>query len=110
MGKKYQPSGYQIINLNLTGKTSGTPFDAETEDEKILLNIFQKILHQEIQTKPILLSVILTGYTFLGFPILSPTGINISDVRYDGLNIDSVVSLRIMATVDNQLEYVLIDE
>lgn len=110
MVKKYQPSGYQIINLNLTGKTNGTPFDAETEDEKILLDILLKMSHQEIPTKPILINIVLSGYMFLGFPIMTQQGINLSYVIYDGLNVDSVTSITIRENGANKLVYVLVDE
>lgn len=52
MAKKYQPSGYQIINLDLSDKTSGTPFTPETDDEKLLL----KLLENGVE-KPILLHI-----------------------------------------------------
>ena len=60
MAKKYNPSGYQIINLDLTGKTSGTAFTPETEDEKLLYNI----LVNKKCNKPILLQI-LWGVTLL---------------------------------------------
>ena len=63
MAKKYQPSGYQIINLDLTDKTSGTPFTPETEDEKLLY----EILSSGKITKPILLDIKTSGYHFSGF-------------------------------------------
>lgn len=66
MAKKYQPSGYQIINLDLSGKTSGTGFAPETEDEKLLYSI----LRDTNNVKPILLHVLTTyGYEYVGFGI-----------------------------------------
>ena len=66
MAKKYVPSGYQIINIDIAGKTSGTAFDPVTEDEKILYDLLVK--SEEISTlpnKPILLrvpNVLLMGF------------------------------------------------
>ena len=64
MSKKYVPSGYQIINLNLSAQTSGTAFSVGTDDEKLLCDI----LNSGIK-KPILLSIIDTsGDEWLGIP------------------------------------------
>ena len=66
MAKKYVPSGYQIINLDLTGKTSGTPFTPETEDEKLL----HQILSSGKIEKPILIHLITSGYEFHSFGLV----------------------------------------
>ena len=66
MAKKYQPSGYYIINLDLSDKTSGTPFTPETDDEKLLFNI----LSNAIINKPILLKLVTQNMgTYVGFPL-----------------------------------------
>lgn len=52
MGKKYVPSGYQIIYLDFQGKTSGQSFDPETEDEKVLFSV---LLNEN--AKPIYLTI-----------------------------------------------------
>ena len=54
--KKYVPNGYQIINLDLTGKTSGTSFAPETEDEKLLHDLLIRYGNDE-NVKPVLLSI-----------------------------------------------------
>lgn len=63
--KKYVPSGYQIINIDLTGKTSGTPFTPETEDEKLL----HEILSSGELKKPILLDITTSSYHVVGFVV-----------------------------------------
>lgn len=63
MSKKYVPSGYQIISIDVSDKTSGTPFSPETEDEKLLYEI---LLSDEIK-KPILLDIKSSGYHLVGF-------------------------------------------
>lgn len=58
MAKKYVPSGYQIINIDLTGKTSGIAFDPVTEDEKMLYDLLVKSEEKTtLPNKPILLRV-----------------------------------------------------
>lgn len=52
--KKYVPSGYQIINIDLTGKQSGSSWEPSTEDEKILFDLLTRNNNGEI-VKPILL-------------------------------------------------------
>ena len=57
MAKKYVPSGYQIINLDITATAfDGTPFtiSAETEDEITLCDILDDNKQYE---KPILLKI-----------------------------------------------------
>lgn len=68
MGKKYTPSGYQIINIDVSARTSGIPFTPETEDEKLL----HEILSSGEIKKPILLNVITSLYgTITAFPIIT---------------------------------------
>ena len=64
MAKKYIPSGYQIISIDVSDKTNGTPFTPETEDEKLLY----EILSSDKIKKPILLDFKTSGYHFIGFP------------------------------------------
>lgn len=42
MAKKYSPSGYQIINLDLSDKTKNVAFTPETDDEKLLYELINK--------------------------------------------------------------------
>ena len=66
MAKKYVPSGYQIININASDKTSGTPFDVETDDEKVLFDLLSKEI-----TKPILLYCVDTEeQEWIGIPVI----------------------------------------
>ena len=68
MGKKYTPSGYQIINIDVTDKTSGTAFTPETEDEKIL----HEILSSGEIKKPILLRLFgISNTVIVGFPVIT---------------------------------------
>ena len=53
MAKKYNPSGYQIINIDASQQTSGVAFTPETDDEKLLLSL----MNSEI-VKPILLKLV----------------------------------------------------
>ena len=75
MSKKYVPSGYQIINLDVSDKTSGIPFTPETEDEKIL----HEILSSGKLSKPILLHII-TGapYEITGFAVKTDNSISLT--------------------------------
>lgn len=67
MGKKYTPSGYQIISIDVSAKTSGTAFTPETEDEKLL----HEILSSGEIKKPILLKLFGIADTVLvGFPFI----------------------------------------
>lgn len=67
MAKKYVPSGYQIITIDMTNKTSGTAFTPETEDEKIL----HEILSSGEISKPILLSLVgVTDDRCFGFGVV----------------------------------------
>ena len=64
MAKKYQPSGYQIIVLDMNNQVSATPFTPQTEDEKILYDL----LIDEKNNKPILLDIKTPSpYHFIGF-------------------------------------------
>ena len=54
MGKKYSPSGYQIIDIKISQDvTSGATITATTEDEKILC----KLLSGLSMSKPVLLTI-----------------------------------------------------
>ena len=66
MAKKYIPSGYQIISIDVSDKSSGTGFTPETEDEKILY----EILSSSKFTKPILLDIDTGAYHYIGFAII----------------------------------------
>ena len=82
MAKKYVPSGYQIINIDASDKTSGTPFTPETEDEKLLL----KYLKSDKIEKPLLLHCIsISGVTSNGFVNIIDGAISFSS--YDGTNV-----------------------
>lgn len=64
MAKKYNPSGYQIIDIDASDKTSGTAFDVVTEDEKLLVEILTNGVK-----KPLLMKVIDTaGDLWMGIP------------------------------------------
>ena len=66
MSKKYVPSGYQIININVENKTSGNAFYPETDDEKLL----EQLLVNGCK-KPILLRLVtLVMGEFLCFPVM----------------------------------------
>lgn len=69
--KKYTPSGYQIINIDVSDKTSGTPFTPETEDEKLLHSLLSS---GKLEPKPILLTVYggENGYYMSGFGVINP--------------------------------------
>ena len=74
MSKKYVPSGYQIINIDASDKTAGIPFDAVTEDEKLLLSFLQYG-----SKKPILLELVDTeGYYWKGYPTFFNSALSLS--------------------------------
>ena len=77
MGKKYSPSGYTIITIDVKDKTSGTPFTPETDDEKLLYNL---LINPSIR-KPILLTVLNApeGNYFTGFGTIVEYAITITD-------------------------------
>lgn len=79
MSKKYVPSGYQIINIDVSDKTSGTPFTPETEDEKLLYSI----LKSGENKKPILLQIKTSGYLMSGFVVIDILAETISLVNGD---------------------------
>lgn len=81
MSKKYVPSGYQIINLDLSDKTSGTPFTPETEDEKLLHEILSSIK----LSKPILIHIITNAVDMCGFALLNDGSLYIGDNNYSEL-------------------------
>ena len=67
MAKKYVPSGYQIIDLDVSsGKVNNVPFDVTTEDENTLYNI----LNERLFSKPILLHLSTPNIDLTGFPII----------------------------------------
>ena len=70
MSKKYVPSGYQIISIDCSDKTSGTGFVPVTEDEKLLHQLLSGMGSQNIVIKkPILLDVIDTNTNhWIGIP------------------------------------------
>lgn len=78
MAKKYTPSGYQIITIDIADKTSGTDFTPVTEDEKILLNIIDSGT-KDILQKPILLNVLNSGDIVIsGYATMKSGGVSVS--------------------------------
>ena len=67
MAKKYVPSGYQIIEIDLTNRTSGTGFTPETQDEKVLYDLL--VSNDKIR-KPILIHILNSGADITTFCIL----------------------------------------
>lgn len=97
MAKKYVPSGYQIISIDVSDKTSGTPFTPETEDEKLL----HEILSSGEIKKPILLNVVCDLGTLSGFG----TQFNINDISlftFTSLGQNTRISL---SSVEDKLVY-----
>lgn len=84
--KKYVPSGYQIINIDLTDKTSGTAFTPETEDEQELSKLLTKHSNKEI-IKPVLLTVILNSLRMTGFGVVTG-GLIALTYGYTGSQVD----------------------
>lgn len=92
MSKKYVPSGYQIISLDVTDKTSGTAFTPETEDEKIL----HQILSSGKIEKPILLHIITGGYEFYSFGLVLST----NELQIIGGSANALISESIYPSAD----------
>ena len=63
MGKKYTPSGYQIIKLDVTDMDLSQAFTPRNEDEELLL----KCLLKNSFKKPILLHYDSDNYSLCGF-------------------------------------------
>ena len=84
MGKKYVPSGYQIINIDFTSSDSEiTVIPSEmTEDEKVLYDILNRGL---TETKPILLSIRerRMNTRLIGFGVLEDGAINLKSETYN---------------------------
>ena len=95
--KKYVPSGYQIINIDLTGRISNTAWEPSTEDEKILFDLLKRNGKGKI-VKPILLYE--KSNKISGFPILINELCSLSS-GYAG----SQVVLEIFVTVENKLNF-----
>lgn len=99
MGKKYIPSGYQIISLDFTDVVKEIPFLPRTEDEKTLREILFKSQGKEC-IKPILVHIhTQTDYDIIQFATL-----------YDGsLVIDcygaTAIRIYIEDNVDGTLQY-----
>ena len=55
MAKKYTPSGYQIINLEVVDNSGFTITPDDNEDSKILFDMMALFLDKGILKKPILL-------------------------------------------------------
>ena len=65
MGKKYVPSGYQIINIELIDTESGKKI-LDSDDAKILKEILVRIKNNEIKyPKPILFHIYYEGEPML---------------------------------------------
>lgn len=78
MGKKYVPSGYQIININVENKTSGQGFAPETDDEKLLLELLENGVK-----KPILINLVTSvAGEFFGFATIYGSNLNILTITY----------------------------
>ena len=78
--KKYVPSGYQIINIDTTDKTSGTGFTPETDDEKILYEILSS---GKLEPKPILLKIKTSVVSLCGYGVIvDDTNLNLSTNSY----------------------------
>lgn len=102
MAKKYQPSGYYIINIDASDKSSGTPFTPETEDEKLLHNLLWNIS----QDKVILLKVLdMNDYHWCGFPTLFNTSATLSHGA-----VGSSIQLIIEASSETQLTIIVSEE
>lgn len=85
MSKKYVPSGYQIIDLDLSAVTqSGDSVTPTTEDEKILANI----LNNGTMNKPILLRIHnLGGFELCGFGIMLGGTISLPSYSMSGFEV-----------------------
>lgn len=90
MGKKYVPSGYQIINIDpdiefdsQTGKLK-----IESDDSKIL----RDILKDSTEQKPIKKPVLLCYGTLIGFAVIKYGHATVSRIAYNGSTIDSIDS------------------
>ena len=85
MGKKYVPSGYQILEIESTDKDNDDILLKNTDDEKLLYELFKS---GKILEKPILLRVTASGTpTMCGFPIVSLSAITLTWT--DGVDYDS---------------------
>ena len=67
MGKKYVPSGYQIIEIDINRLDGNNVLPKETEDEKVLYDLF---INKKLYQKPILLRILNDGEILLnGFAV-----------------------------------------
>lgn len=76
MSKKYEPSGYQMILVDVSSKISGNSYSPSTEDEEILLKLLTE-LHEGKMIKPVLLTVKESTRTNRGFAQITGTQISL---------------------------------
>ena len=92
MGKKYVPSGYQIINIHLLSKEGGGYEIEESDDKEILREILLKRTHDEtVNVKPILLRAVCEDYPFdvTTFPSLDMNTVKVvNGGLYIGITLD----------------------
>ena len=79
MGKKYTPSGYQIINIDVSER-AGNPFTPETIEEKELFAILSK--EYIMNEKPILLSIRTSSYEIVGFATLTNNALSLTVAEF----------------------------
>lgn len=95
MAKKYVPSGYQIINIDVTGLIDGDELPVN-EDTEILKELFES---GKIHEKPILLCLDNGGGLHSGFVNVSDATLYYNEIVYitteDGFDIDYGYSITI---------------
>lgn len=83
MAKKYLPSGYQIINLDVVDNSGFTISPDDNEDSKILFDVMTLFLDKGILKKPILLHLTETtnGNSVCGFAQVFASSENICELQ-----------------------------
>lgn len=77
--KKYVPSGYQILSIDVTRVDENNHLLEETEDEKVLYDLMR---NGKLDRKPILLQARHgnSGFVLTGFVIINGVSIQLSDI------------------------------
>ena len=77
MGKKYSPSGYQIIEIDLSHVDDNGYLIIDNEDSKILYDILSKPI---LPSKPILLKDV--RLPIMGFPVIVPNSLSLNYLSF----------------------------
>ena len=99
--KKYVPSGYQIISIDVSRVDDDDNLLEETEDEKVLYELCRS---GKLHRKPILMDVKMGvgGAHLTGFPIILGNSITVQQIKLEEGSINGYTQV-ILELVDNKI-------